>query len=393
MIFLRKILFAASAVLLCVGIAHSYVKSVSAGSSSDPLISLSYINEEFKPQISEKGDKIIADTFDSLQKRMDTKLSNVGVIGQGASDAELVAMLIKDKIATADNVGNLSHEYKSISMHAGDKIYLGLGAKFVVTGGQAALFGNDSEFINLSDGVRLEPNIAAKNNVQCIKASDGEGGIEAAVNYTSAAVCGSYQIKRAYTPQYKNMADGLFGIGLFKGTNSGYELDRSASRIEALVMLIRLLGEEDAALKCTEPNPFTDVDSWAVSYVAYAYAKGYTKGVSADKFNPSAITTADQYSTFILRALGYNDSNGDFSWDNAANFSAESGIIADDEKAVVTSGVFRRDYLVLLSCKALFANLKSEEISLLDKLISNGTVSSETAKTYENLLKNISEAM
>ena len=74
-------------------------------------------------------------------------------------------------------------------------------------------------------------------------------------------------------------AETLHALGLFRGTGEDengvpiYALEKTATRAEALVMLIRLLGEEDAALSSLAAHPFTDVPAWADRYVAYAYEK------------------------------------------------------------------------------------------------------------------------
>ena len=66
-------------------------------------------------------------------------------------------------------------------------------------------------------------------------------------------------------------ADRLHDLGLFRGTGSGYALDKTATRMQGLIMLIRLLGEEEEALSFTDPCPFTDVASGDPSrYAAYA---------------------------------------------------------------------------------------------------------------------------
>jgi hypothetical protein len=79
-------------------------------------------------------------------------------------------------------------------------------------------------------------------------------------------------------------------------------------------MLIRLLGKEAEATGSYWWHPFTDVDDWASSYVGYAYQKGITNGISATKFGGGATpSTAAQYVTFVLRALGYVEgAYGDF---------------------------------------------------------------------------------
>ena len=43
-------------------------------------------------------------------------------------------------------------------------------------------------------------------------------------------------------------ADALNSLGLFSGSEAGYELERTPTRAEALVMLLRLTGQADAAL-------------------------------------------------------------------------------------------------------------------------------------------------
>lgn len=74
-------------------------------------------------------------------------------------------------------------------------------------------------------------------------------------------------------------ADRLNALGLFRGTDSGYALENSATRIHALIMLIRLLGEEDEALAYKGECPFTDITVPTYRlYAGYAHFKGYTSG-------------------------------------------------------------------------------------------------------------------
>lgn len=43
-------------------------------------------------------------------------------------------------------------------------------------------------------------------------------------------------------------ANDLYSMGLLKGTGEGFELDRTATRQEAMVMLVKLLAKEKTAL-------------------------------------------------------------------------------------------------------------------------------------------------
>lgn len=46
---------------------------------------------------------------------------------------------------------------------------------------------------------------------------------------------------------FTNCADRLKDVGLFQGTNQGYQLDKAPTRAEASAMLVRLLGKEEEA--------------------------------------------------------------------------------------------------------------------------------------------------
>jgi len=82
------------------------------------------------------------------------------------------------------------------------------------------------------------------------------------------------------TTRYEEYAEKLATIGVFKGTPAGFELDRQPTRLEGLVMLIRLLGKEDEALSIKdEASVFTDVPDWGIPFTNYAYKNGLTKGL------------------------------------------------------------------------------------------------------------------
>jgi hypothetical protein len=108
-------------------------------------------------------------------------------------------------------------------------------------------------------------------------------------------------------------ANELYKLGLFIGVgndeddNPVFELDESLNRIDALVLIIRLLGREEAALSFDGINPFTDTPDWASKYLAYAYDQGITLGVSATQFAPDLNVTLQEFTTFILRVLGYHE--------------------------------------------------------------------------------------
>lgn len=86
-------------------------------------------------------------------------------------------------------------------------------------------------------------------------------------------------------------AQALYELGLFRGVGTledgspDFALNNALTRQEAVVMLVRLPGEEQTAISGSWELPFTDVAEWAKPYVGYAYENGLTKGV---RIPPSA---------------------------------------------------------------------------------------------------------
>ena len=111
-------------------------------------------------------------------------------------------------------------------------------------------------------------------------------------------------------------------------------------------MLVRLLGREQEAKAGAWDLPFTDVPEWARPYVGYAYANGLTNGIGAGRFGSGQAVTADQYMTFLLRALGYS-SETDFAWNAAADYGAGLGLKIADRKS------FTRGQVAAVSAAAL----------------------------------------
>lgn len=170
-----------------------------------------------------------------------------------------------------------------------------------------------------------------------------------------------------------SLAADLKALGLFSGvSDTNFDLERAPSRTEVLVMLIRVLGEEKAVKEGTWEHPFTDVAEWANPYVGYAYEKGLTKGVSATKFGTDNASAAT-YLTFVLRALGYSDADGDFAWDNPYPLAKGLGLLPS---FVDTENFWRAD-IVSVSYAALAVDLKGTATMLAEKLIDAGVFTAE----------------
>ncbi len=193
----------------------------------------------------------------------------------------------------------------------------------------------------------------------------------------------------SFASSFDHCADALGEIGLFRGTQNGYELDRAPTRAEAATMLVRLLGAENEALALSYTAPYTDVADWAKPYVQYLHDNGLTKGTSATTFGYSDKCTAHQYATFLLRALGYTDGkNGDFTYVDALAFAEKCGVV---DFVNCGGDAFLRDNVAAMSYTALSVSPKSGEADLLTKLKASGAVSDDKGNIefFENYRKYI----
>lgn len=146
--------------------------------------------------------------------------------------------------------------------------------------------------------------------------------------------------------EYLEVADELNNLELIKGSDKGYELDREANRIEGLIMLIRLIG------------------------------KGLTNGLSDLEFGSKQSMTGQQFITFVLRSLGYDDQEGDFVWNKSIDKAGEVGLLSPYETEAYSSGdkQFLRGDCAKVSYSALSSTIKDSTKTLGQQLIDQGAI-------------------
>jgi hypothetical protein len=172
--------------------------------------------------------------------------------------------------------------------------------------------------------------------------------------------------------QYDNTyADVLHELGLFSGTDKGYELENDATRVQIAVTFTRLLGQEQKAVAQKNPHPFSDVPSWAGDCIGYLYESYLVNGVSATVFGSNDKATPAQFCTMLLRALGYSDSGSkpDFAYNYAIDYAYTAGLVDSDYcKELKNMKVLKRGDMVRLSYNALKTPMKNSRKTLSQKL-------------------------
>ena len=317
------ILICAMASCLCGGLAEE-------GTTADPVVTLSYLNETYIPTFKQNADK-----------RIDAALARE--YNNAFADLAREAGSYNRAQAAADT--SVKEIDGAVALKKGDVLTAAGALEITLTSGSAVSFGAvySGETL-LNEGTSLKA-----GTVYSISELSGISVSSEAATFNAA---GQYSLAYSGETDYTSLADALFAMGLFRGRNSGYALSEGATRAEGLVMFLRLIGEEDEALTCTEPQPFKDA-SWADRYIAYAYAKGYTKGESATLFGTDEPL-------------------------NSAHYALRLGVISSEEKAFLEKR-FTRAQVAYLSYWALFLTLDGEAESILTRLINTGSIAEYAA--------------
>ncbi|MCI6255423.1 MAG: hypothetical protein MR648_02320 [Clostridiales bacterium] len=351
-----------------------------AGSQTDPLISLSYLTGTYIPSVlAQAGDRVDAETqkvYDASKARLDEQ-HQVNLAQAGGEEGESFAGGLNDR------------RYKQ-----GDAISLATGSVAMLLAGRVTVSYAGGAVVDLTAGTTVPSGTDLTAMHRYLAAEN----TTAVVSVSSETAVLSLEGRTSFSPSgatdYNELAGALKKMGLFAGTGTGYgegyDLEKTPTRVEGLIMFLRLIGEEKAAQAYTGACPFVDVPDWCARYVAYAYSKGYAAGVGPNAqgqpaFAPLRSIGAGEYLTFVMRALGYRDSgeNTDFTWQTVLPRARELGIITEGEyRMLCTSGLVRA-HVAYLSYFALDAQRK-EGGTLLEYLGAAGALDLSAVNEVRN---------
>lgn len=373
----RKAKLAVLAVML---VAALFVAATATGgSSADPLVSKSFVDVTFFDRMISEIETRVESAVASFKTKYIEKASGAATVSY--NDDVLTQAVADEVLSSLQSEGKYLYSTSAAApktLMSGDVISAKNGTMIIVTSGSAKCL--SGSLINVTRGAELNANSGIGKFTTFMFP---EGGAEVEITSKTATVLidGAYSLV-GYDVKYMDDAYALKKLGLVRGAADGMELYRGNTRAESITMLIRLLGEEENALMAEHQHPFTDVDAWAKRYVGYAYRMGYTKGVSATKYDGSSLTTAGQYMTFVLRALGYSEEAGDFKYETALSDAVSLGVIDASLMNELKTVEFRRDHVMHISYLAMSARVKGSNRTLLSKLVANGAVDGDAANEF-----------
>jgi uncharacterized repeat protein (TIGR02543 family) len=194
------------------------------------------------------------------------------------------------------------------------------------------------------------------------------------------------------------VAEELNKLGLFVGTETTaegiptFELRRPLTRLEALTLVVRLLGLEKTAGSYQGDNTFTDVPAWGDRITAYAYSIGITVGINDAHtlFAPNKTVTYQEFTAFLLRVLEYYEKNGDFEYSQALQKAMDIGMYSSAEaQSINNQAEYLRADAVIAITDVLLANIHNNENRLIEKLVLQGVITKDGASSFIEYLSRL----
>ena len=331
-----------------------------AGSAADPLISLSYLNGKYQDFIHTTAENIIHTSTESIRLETADKLNAAGLY----ADRQWADTWTESRLKYVDT------------------LYGSTGLSFLLLAGSCQVAYDSGEVVDVATGNAVPSGSILETNHRYLVAEDTTAHFTVTSETAVVKYMGQYGIVLSDSLDYNAMAGALKQVNLFRGSytgyGSGFDLEVSPTRLQALIMFIRVLGEEEAALANTDLPPFSDIypDTNAAKYVGYAYKMGYTNGYKDGTWRPGGATNIYQYSEFLLRALKYSSvSNSDIS--DAPQRAHSVNLMSADDLISLINKPFLRAHLVYLSYNALEVPDADSGILLHDRLISQGVFTEE----------------
>lgn len=185
----------------------------------------------------------------------------------------------------------------------------------------------------------------------------------------------------AYGAEHTKYADKLFEIGLFAGTDEGYELDKPLTRAQSATMVVRLMGAEKEAVTASYDEVFDDVpsDHWAFPYVMYCYQNEITQGTRADEFAPEKDISAEEFITFALRLLGYTDIDPEIAYETAITVNL---LGTEFLRSLQSADMFSRGDMIYIAYMGLMTKT-TDGVILARVLADNGVITGKQADEFD----------
>lgn len=176
-------------------------------------------------------------------------------------------------------------------------------------------------------------------------------------------------------------AEAVSQLGVLRGDGQGVTdgyLSKTTTRLQAAILMLRLVGKEQEALSYKGMDSFKDANAAGkTSQPVLAYLKSHPEfgwgGTGTGKFDPNAAITSQQLYKVMLESLKYR-SGTDFEYKDSLTFASSKGL----NRAAEATPFTNRDLAVALT-ETLQAMPKAASHSLLHELVEMKVVAADKA--------------
>jgi hypothetical protein len=272
-----------------------------AGTSADPLITLSYLNNTFAISLKSEMSRVLS----SVESNASKKLNELYEQYAGYS---------------------FTPSYMRLSLSTGDSVSLPMGGSFILISGSATLTATSGDVINISTGQVVSAGSLLTQNNRYFSTENTVATIT--INNASIGQVDGYYLVNSADPNnqhsifndvlvkdwYFTAIDFVYTKGLFQGTTSSvFSPNASMTRAMFVTVLYRLENRPAAGIG----GQFSDVQNSEVYYydaVTWASANNIVLGYSEGTFRPNAPVTREQmaaimyrYSVYLQRDMSFSE--------------------------------------------------------------------------------------
>ena len=267
-----------------------------AGSSSDPLISLEYLEGTYKAAV-----------LDEVQKQTDTAFS--GSYNTAAESLEEAAQMYKEQLSGILGEWTYSKSHSLKTLIEEDCVTMQTGSGFFYLGGEVSASISNGELINVTEGTAETTAILKENHRYLV----GEGAtvvLTAATDGSQVSLVGCYKLSKLVELSFTDVSEEnwffeyvyyIYRKGLMTGmTQTTFEPDASVTRGMLATILYRQAGAEELEDSDIVFDDVKEADWYHPGIIWGAYS-GIVKGMGEGIFAPMDNVTREQLATMLFR--------------------------------------------------------------------------------------------
>ncbi|MBQ7827151.1 MAG: hypothetical protein IJ386_02670 [Clostridia bacterium] len=193
-----------TAVMAAIAVAGAVTVYAAYDSSKDPIVSLSYLSDVFKPQVKAELEAELQSSADGikdqLKAEMDSAISSAVESAKEELKGELSSKIESDYAATFDAIQDqldvLSNSYEVLTLETNKRLTAQAACEFVLLSGSATVrsAASDSGIIDCTDGVILYDGQTIPLNHKLLVPDNGDGRGFVVTGKAQVLVQGGYTV-------------------------------------------------------------------------------------------------------------------------------------------------------------------------------------------------------